>query len=160
MRALILALLVATPALAAAPQLTEPQVRAFVERQGRAWNAADLAGYFATFAPGARFTDQALSNENKLVPYGVSSLAQARAQTRKTLAKSTVRETSSVKSVAIAPDGRTARVTAGTVSEITTAGRLRRICALRVQSVVLTPAGLRSTGQTDTIVRCRAASIL
>lgn len=159
LRLLLLLATLAPPALAAPPRLTEPQVRAFVERQGRAWNAADLAGYFATFSPDARFTDQALSNENKVVPYGVSTLAQARAQTRKVLAKSKVRETSIVKAVAIAPDGRSARVTANTQSEITTGAAVRRVCALRVQSVALTPAGPRSTGQTDTIVRCRASAI-
>jgi 3-phenylpropionate/cinnamic acid dioxygenase small subunit len=158
-RGLILALLMTTQAKAAAPRLTEPQVRAFVERQSRAWNAGDLAAYFATFAPEARFTDQALSNENKLVPYGVSSLAQARAQTRKTLAKSKVRETSTVTAVTIAPDGKTARVTARTVSDIAGAAAARRVCAVRVETVALTPAGLRSTGQTDTIVRCRAGAI-
>ncbi len=156
---LLLMLAIATPALAAPPRLTEPQVRAFVERQSRAWNAADLAAYFATFSPDARFTDQALSNENKVVPYGVSTLAQARAQTRRTLAKSRVRETSAVSAVAIAPDGRSARVTASTRSEIATGAVVRRVCALRVQSLALTPAGLRSTGQTDTIVRCRAPAI-
>ena len=156
---LAIALAIATPAVAASPRLSEPQVRAFVERQSRAWNAADLTAYFATFSPEARFTDQALSNENKVVPYGVSTLAQARAQTRKTLAKSKVRETSSVSGVAIAPDGRSARVTANTVSEIDTGPTKRRVCALRVQSLALTPAGLRSTGQTDTIVRCRAPAI-
>ena len=159
MRGLILALLMATQAMAAAPRLSEPQVRAFVERQSRAWNAGDFAAYFATFTPEARFTDQALSNENKVVPYGVSTLAQARAQTRKALAKSKVRETSTVSAVTIAPDGRSARVTARTVSDITNAGAARRVCAVRVETLALTPAGLRSTGQTDTIVRCRAGAI-
>ena len=159
LRLVLLLAAIATPALAAPARLTEPQVRAFVERQSRAWNAADLPGYFATFSPDARFTDQALSNENKVVPYGVSTLAQARAQTRKVLAKSKVRETSVVNAVAIAPDGRSARVTANTQSEITTGTAVRRVCALRVQSVALTPAGPRSTGQTDTIVRCRAPAI-
>ncbi len=151
-------LLTASPAWAAAA-ITDPQVRAFVERQSRAWNAADLAAYFATFTPDARFTDQALSSENKVVPYGSSTLAQARAQTRKVLAKSKVRETSTVSAVAIATGGRTARVTASTVSEISGATGLRQVCALRVQTLALTPVGLRATGQTDTIVRCRAAPI-
>jgi 3-phenylpropionate/cinnamic acid dioxygenase small subunit len=158
-RGLVFALLMTTQAVAAAPRLSQSQVRAFVERQSRAWNAGDLAAYFATFSPEARFTDQALSNENKVVPYGVSTLAQARAQTRKTLAKSKIRETSAVSAVTIAPDGRSARVTAHTVSDIATAGAARRICAVRVETVALTPAGLKSTGQTDTIVRCRAGAI-
>ena len=159
MRALFLALLLATPAMAAAPRLSEPQIRAFVERQSRAWNAGDLAAYFATFTPEARFTDQALGNDNKIVPYGVSTWAQARVQSRKTLAKSKVRETSTVSAVTIAPDGRSARVTARTVSDIATGGAARRVCAVRVETVALTSAGLRATGQTDTIVRCRAGAI-
>lgn len=158
-RAVVLAaLLVAGPATAA-PPLTEPQVRVFVDRQSRAWNAADLQAYFATFTADARFTDQALGSDNRLVPYGVSTLAQARAQTRKVMTKSKLRETSTVSAVTIAPDGRTARVTAGTVSQISTGAVVRRVCTLRVQTLALTPAGLRSTGQTDTIVRCRAAPI-
>jgi hypothetical protein len=158
-RPVVLALLIATPAAAAPAQLTEPQVRAFVARQGQAWNAGDLAAYFATFTPDARFTDQALGNDNKIVPYGVSTVAQARAQTRKTLAKSKVRETSAVGAVSVAPDGRTARVTASTVSEIAAAGAVRRVCALRVVTVALTASGPRATGQTDTIVRCRAGAV-
>ncbi|MDB5423512.1 MAG: hypothetical protein JWQ29_928 [Phenylobacterium sp.] len=156
MRGPILALLIlAGPALAAPPRLTEPQVRAFVARQARAWNAGDLGAYFATFTPDARFADQALGNDNRIVPYGVSTVAQARAQARKTLAKSKLRETSAIATVTLAPGGRAARVTASTVSEIAGAGGVRRVCALRVETLALTPAGLRATGQTDTIVRCR-----
>jgi hypothetical protein len=158
-RALLLALLIAGPAAAAAP-LTDPQVRTFVERQSRAWNAGDLAAYFATFTPDARFTDQALGNDNKIVPYGVSTVAQARGQARKTLAKAKVQETTVITAVAIAPDGRSARVTARTVSQIAAPGAPpRQVCAVRVAAVALTPAGLRTTGQTDTIVRCRAGAV-
>jgi hypothetical protein len=159
-RALLLALLVAGPASAAPAPLAEPQVRAFVERQSRAWNAGDLTAYFATFTPDARFTDQALGNDNKIVPYGVSTIAQARTQARKTLAKSKVLETTIVTAVSVAPDGRSARVTARTSSEIATAGAApRKVCAVRVATVAATPSGLRATGQTDTIVRCRAGAV-
>jgi uncharacterized protein (TIGR02246 family) len=156
--ATLFALVIAAPA-AAAPQLTEPQVRALVAQQSRAWNAGDIEAYFASFTPDARFTDQALSNENKVVPYGVSNLAQARAQSRKTMARSKVRETATVTAVAISPGGRSARVTASTISEISHAAAVRRVCALRVATVVATPAGPRTSGQTDTIVRCRAGAI-
>jgi len=158
-RGLVLALLVtAGPATAATP-LAEHQVRAFVARQARAWNAGDLGGYFATFTADARFTDQALGNDNKIVPYGVSTVAQARAQTRKVMAKSRLSEAATVTAVTLAPDGRSARVTARTVSEIITAGAVRRVCALRVETVIATPAGLRASGQTDTVVRCGARPI-
>ena len=159
---LLIALGLATtsPATAAPARLAEPQVRAFVERQSRAWNAGDLAAYFATFTPDARFTDQALGNDNKVVPYGVSSVAQARIQARKTLAKSKVREITAVTAVSLGPDGRSARVTASTRSEITAGSAApRQVCAMRVATVAQTPQGLRTTAQTDTIVRCRAGAV-
>ena len=160
LRALLLLLLIASPVAAAPARLAEPQVRAFVERQSRAWNAGDLAAYFATFTPDARFTDQALGNDNKIVPYGVSTVAQARTQAAKTLAKAKVSETTLITAVSIAPDGRSARVTARTGSQIAAPGAPpRQVCAVRVAAVALTPAGLRTTGQTDTIVRCRAGAV-
>ncbi|MGH6911870.1 MAG: hypothetical protein ACREE0_14985 [Phenylobacterium sp.] len=159
LRALLFAVVIASPAAASAT-LAEPQVRAFVEQQSRAWNAGDLAAYFATFTPDARFTDQALGNDNKIVPYGVSTVAQARGQARKTLAKAKVSETTIITAVSIAPDGRSARVTARTSSQIAApAAPPRQVCAIRVAAVALTPAGLRTTGQTDTIVRCRAGAV-
>ena len=159
-RAVLLILLIAGSAAAGPARLAEPQVRAFVERQSRAWNAGDLTAYFATFTPDARFTDQALGNDNKVVPYGVSTVAQARTQAGKALRKSKVSETTVVTAVSIAPDGRSARVTATTGSRIAAAGApARQVCAMRVATVALTPAGLRTTAQTDTIVRCRAAAV-
>ena len=156
----MIAQIVAVAVAASAPaQITDPQVRAFVERQARAWNAGDLAAYFATFTPRARFTDQALGNDNRVVLYGVSTLAQAHAQARRVFASSQVRETSVITSITIAPDGRRARVVDDEISEITKGGKLRRVCGHSVADLVLTPAGLRSTGQTDTIVRCRAGPI-
>jgi hypothetical protein len=148
----------AAPALAD-PHLTEPQVRSLAERQSHAWNTGDLAAYFATFAATARFTDQALGNDNRIVPYGVSTLAQARAQSRKTLARGKVRETLSIGAVTLAADGRSAELTADVVTDISAVGPVRRICAKRAETFALTPAGLRATSQTDTIVRCRAGAI-
>ncbi|WP_309605999.1 hypothetical protein [Phenylobacterium sp.] len=156
---MIAQILVVAVAASAPAQITAQQVRAFVERQARAWNAGDLAGYFATFTPQARFTDQALGNDNRIVPYGVSTLDQARAQAGRVFASSRVRETSVITAITIAPDGRRAQVADDEVSEITKGGKLRRVCGHSVANLVLTPAGLRSTGQTDTIVRCRARPI-
>ena len=158
MIAQILAVAVAVAASAPAT-ITAPQVRAFVDRQSRAWNAGDLAAYFATFTPRARFTDQALGNDNRIVPYGVSTPAQARAQARRVFATSRVRETSVITAITIAPDGASARVADDEVSEVTKGGKVRRVCGHSVATLVLTPAGLRTTGQTDTIVRCRAGPI-
>ena len=156
----MIAQILAVAVAASAPvTITAAQVRAFVERQTRAWNAGDLAGYFMTFTPQARFTDQALGNDNRIVPYGVSTLAQARAQARRVFAASRVRETSVITSITIAPDGRRARVADDEISEVTKGGKVRRFCGNSVADLVLTPAGLRSTGQTDTIVRCRARPI-
>ena len=161
MRALILALLVAGPlladqALAAPAAITEAQVRALAERQARAWNSGDLAAYFATFAPSARFTDQALGNDNRIVPYGVSTRDQAHAQSRRALAKGPAHEATAIDSVTVAPDGRSARLSASVVSKISNGGAVRQVCARRVETFELATLGLRATGQTDTIVRCRA----
>jgi hypothetical protein len=154
MRAAALALLLLAGSAQAAPVLTDPQVRAFVQRQEKAWNAGDLAAYFALYTPQARFTDQARTAAGKVVPYGSSTAAEARAQATRFLATSKVRESGQVLRVDIAPDGRSARVLAREVSVITTPARTRRSCAERVQTVVLVGAALRSTGQTDTVVRC------
>lgn len=158
MKALLLALALAGPALAAPAGLSEAQVRSLVERQSRAWNAGDLAGYFATFSPTARFTDQALGNDNSIVPYGASTLAQARAQSGRALAGGRMREAVTLDAVTLAPDRRSARVSAGVVSEIAGSAGPRRVCARRIETFALTPAGLRATGQTDTVVRCRTAA--
>lgn len=158
MRAALLALLLLAGAAEAAPRLTDApltdaRVRAFVQRQERAWNAGDLAGYFALYTRDARFTDQARTGD-RLIPYGTSTAAQARAQATRFLAASKVRETGQVLRVDIAPDGRSARVLAREVSVITSKARTRRSCAERVQTVVLVGGVLRSTGQTDTVLRC------
>ena len=156
----MIAQMLAVAVAASAPaQITAPQVRAFVERQALAWNAGDLAAYFATFTPQARFTDQALGNDNRIVPYGVATLAQARAQAGRVFATSRVRETLVITAIVIAPDGASARVADDEVSEISKGGKVRRVCGHSVATLVLTPQGLRSTGQTDTIVRCRARPI-
>jgi hypothetical protein len=148
--ALALFLLLATPA-AAQPRITDADARAFVARQEQLWNAGDRAGYFAAFTPDARFTDQAYVGEGKPpVPYGTSTLAEARAQSRKA-AGSKPHESGRVTRVAIAADGRSARVEASIFSTVKT----RRLCAARVQTLVLAAGRLRSTGQTDTYIRCR-----
>src|SRR6058998_2269301 len=99
-------LLLALACIAAAPVLTEAAVRAFVARQEHAWNAGDLTGYFAGFAPGAVFVDQARANDNTIVPYGQSTVAQARRQTARAVAKGQVSEAGQVLRVRI--DGPTA----------------------------------------------------
>ena len=149
-------LLLAGPAFAAPAAITEAQVRALAERQSRAWNAGDLAAYFATFTPTARFTDQALGNDNRIVPFGVSTREQAQAQSRRTLAKGAAHETATIDAVTLAPDGRSARLSARVVSKISSGGATREVCARRVETFERTTAGMRATGQTDTIVRCHA----
>lgn len=144
-----LVLLTASPALAQG-RLTDPQVRAFVAAQEQAWNAGDLARYFKGFTPEARFTDQAYVGDKPPVPYGTSTLAQARAQAGKT-ARTKPREASRITRVTVAPDGRSARVESVVASTV----GARRLCASRVQTVVLAAGRPRSTGQTDTYVRCR-----
>jgi len=158
-RALALAcLLLAAPAAAAPARIAEPDVRALAERQSRAWNAGDLTAYFATFSPGARFTDQALGNDNRIVPYGVSTREEAHAQSRRALAKGAAHESATIDAVTVAPDGRTARLSARVVTRISSGGTVRQVCARRVETFELTAAGLHADAQTDTIVRCRAGT--
>jgi len=151
----LLLLLIATAAQAAPARLTEPEVRAFVARQSKAWNAGDLAGYFALFTKEARFTDQARSKDGRLVPYGTSTVAEARAQAKRSLSTTRVRETTTLRQVQIAADGKSARVVAAEDTTLTTGARTRRLCAERVMTLIATPAGVRSQGQTDTITPCR-----
>ncbi|WP_372782606.1 hypothetical protein [Phenylobacterium sp.] len=158
MRALLLALVALAGPVIAAPRIGEPEVRGLVARQSRAWNAGQLDAYFATFAPAARFTDQALGNDNKIVPYGVSTVAEARAQSRRTLAAGKLSETVTIDIVTVAPDGRSARLSARVLTEIAKGPAMRRVCARRVETFELMPVGLRATGQTDTVVRCHAGA--
>jgi len=152
---LILAALFAPIAAYAAPRLTEAEVRAFVDRQSQAWNAGDLDAYFALYLPGATFTDQGRAKDGRTALYGVSTLKEARAQARRALADAVVHETTALREIRIAPDGKSALVTSAEQTTITTGGRARRSCAERSQTLVATPAGPRSKGQTDTVVFCR-----
>lgn len=154
-RVLILALLAAGAAQAAEPRLTDAAVRAFVARQEAAWNARDTRAFAATFAPDAMFVDQARDNQNRLIENGRGALPQAVAQARRFFAKHTVRETTQIDRIAIAPDGRSARVLAREVSRIETRGHpSRTLCAETEQSLVLVQGRILSRGQTDTAVRC------
>jgi hypothetical protein len=147
---------VLTGAAQAAPaRLTEAQVRAFVARQENLWNAGDVAGFFALATPDAAFTDQARAKDGRVVVYGTSTVAEARAQATKFFATSRTRETLTVRSVQISPDGRSARVEGHEDALLTSAGHTRHLCAETLQTVVLTPAGLRSKGRTDTVTPCR-----
>jgi hypothetical protein len=146
------AILAATSAWAAG--LTEAQVRTFVSQQERAWNAGDLAAYFAAFQPDAVFTDQYLTPAGEIVPYGSSSLAAARVHSRKFRAASKVTETGEIVRITLRPDGRTAQVVSRVVSRVQGAKGLRVTCAERRQELVLAAGGLRSKGQTDTFTRC------
>lgn len=157
MRALLIltALLAAGPALAQVRRITDAEVRAFVARQESAWNAGDFDRYFAAFTPDARFTDQAYVGDKPPVPYGTSTLAEARTQVRRSASRS--RERGEVRRIEIAADGRSAKVTARVGSTVTTAGKARRLCASRVLTVTIVGGAIRSRGQTDTFVRCRGA---
>jgi len=155
MRLVFAILLLATAAQAAPARLTDGEVRAFVARQSKAWNAAELSTFFGLFTPDAQFRDQALASDNKIYPYGTSTLAQARARSRRAFAGHRVQETTRIRSVAIAPDGRSAKVAADVISVISGPNGVRRSCARREQVLTTTSAGLRSTGETDTVVPCR-----
>ena len=150
--------LIAVTALAATPAwgagLSDSQVRAFVAEQQRSWNAGSLDAYFATFAPEAVFTDQYRTPAGAVVPYGSSTLAQARVQTRKFRAASRISETGEIVRITRGAQGRTAQVVSRVVSRIQGAKGLRITCAERRQDLVLAAGRLRSQGQTDTFSRC------
>lgn len=138
----------------AAPTFSEPAVRAFLARQDHAWSAGDLGAYFATFAPDAVFIDQAQNPRGGVLPYGQSSLAEARAQARRTLAQSKVRQESVLESLQVAPDGKSARIVTRDASQISTGGSVRRACARGEQRLSWSGGRLVSHGQTETAVRC------
>lgn len=154
-RALALLILTASAAQAGEPRLTDASVRAFVARQEAAWNARDAAGFAATFTPDATIVDQARDNQNRLVENGRSTVPQATAQARRFFAKHTVRETTQIGRIVIAPDGRSAQVFAHEVSQVATRGQPNRtLCGETEQSLILVKGGIRSRGQTDTAIRC------
>ena len=152
-----LGLLLAAATLAAAPAragVSDAQVRAFVAEQQRAWHAGALDAYFDAFTPDAVFTDQYRTPSGQVVPYGSSTLAQARAQSRRFRAGASIAETGEVLRIARGADGRTAQVVSRVVSRIRSARGLRVTCAERRQELVLAAGRLRSKGQTDTFARC------
>ena len=143
---------------AAPPGLTEPAVRAFVARQEAAWNARDAAAFAATFTPDARFVDQAVGSDNRIVVNGTATLEQATAQARRFFAKSRFHEDVTVDRVEIAPDGASARVSGHEATRVERPGQEDRVfCAHTEQTVVLVAGRLKSRGQTDTAIRCQAA---
>jgi hypothetical protein len=149
--------LLAAAVLAAAPAHAAPtddQVRAFVARQEKSRNAGDLAAYFAGFRPDAAFTDQYRTPAGQIVPYGKSTLAQARIQARKFRATSKVTETHRILRITRAPDARSAQVVAYVTATIQGPSGRRVTCAERRQDLVLAGGAVRSKGQVDTFVRC------
>jgi uncharacterized protein (TIGR02246 family) len=154
---LVVLALVGAAAHAAPPHLTEPAVRAFVARQEAAWNARDAAAFAATFTPDARFVDQAVGSDNRVVVNGTSTLSQATAQARRFFARSRFHEDVTVERVEIAQDAASARVSGHEVTRIERPGQADRVlCALTEQTVILAGGRLRSRGQTDTAIRCQA----
>lgn len=151
-------LLLAAAMLAAGPAwsagIGEAQVRAFIARQERNWNEGALDSWSAGFRPDATFTDQYRTPAGEIVPYGTSTLSQARTQSRKHRAAAKVSEAGQIVRIAFGPDGRSAEVVSRVVSRTESAKGVRTACAERRQALVLAEGGLRSKGQTDTFSRC------
>lgn len=103
------------------------------------------------FTPDAAFTDQAYQGDKPPVSYGTSTLAQARALSARARARAPARETWRLFRLRPAPGGAGAEV----ITSVRITGGPRALCASRAQTLVVTPAGLRSRGQTDTYIRCR-----
>ena len=129
-------------------------MRTFVARQEQAWNARELDRYFANFAPEAVLTDQARAADGRIVPYGSSTRAQAMIQARKFLKTSKSLDRAAVQQVRITPGGDGARVILFRTSRLETAGKVRNLCAVSVQTLARSAGRLRTTAQTDTFVKC------
>ena len=154
-RLLVLALVIAGSAQAETTRLTEAAVRAFVAREEAAWNRRDAHAFAASLTPDAVFIDRARDNQNRLVENGRSTRPQAVAQARRFFAGHRFHENTEIKTIVIAPDGRSAQVFAREVSHIETPGRPdRTLCAETEQLVVLVRGRILSKGQTDTDIRC------
>lgn len=152
-RSLIIGLLLTALASTAwASGLNDASVRRFLADQERAWNERRLDAYFARFTPDAVFVDQTITPKETIV-YGRSSLTEARGFARKALAKSTSTERGTVRRIAIAADGRSAKVTGYEVTTIIGGGKTRKVCAETEQTVVLKGGRILSRGQTDSILR-------
>lgn len=148
-----MAALMITVSAQAQPVITETDARAFVARQMRAWNDSDLNAYFADYAPDATFTDQAYVGDKPPVPYGTSTLAQARALAGKAMARSKLRETVQFRRLTPGPRG-SAIATSHVASTLDTSGKTRRLCAARRQILVHRQGRVLSSGKTDTYYPC------
>lgn len=148
-------MLLATAAQAA--PIVDRDVRALVERQREAWSRGDLDAYFATFSGKAVFTDQARGSDNAIVPYGSSSMAEARRNARRAFLKGRIVERIVIKAVAISKDGSGAAVVADVHTRLEGPQGVRLSCAERLEAFVDTARGLKAVSQTDTLVRCRRA---
>ncbi len=142
----------ASPSLAAG--LSEPEVRAFVASQQAAWNGRAVDRFFELFTPQATFSDQYRTPDGKIVPYGASSRAQAQAQTRKFIAKGRSTEAGEVVRIAPSRDGRSVIVLSRVTSRQESGGKVRTMCAERVQRLSVVGGALRSAGQSDTFMAC------
>lgn len=159
MRHAVLALtLLVAPAATAQSALTEAEVRAFAARQAQAFDAGDLAAWFATFASRAVFVQQARGSDNGIVPYGQATVAEARAQLVQVLKGSRIREAVTVQKVAIAASGRGAALTATVRTRVEADGKVRESCAERLVTYARLQGRLKALSQTDTLVRCRRAA--
>ncbi len=150
---LLLALALALAVPAAAQPLSDARVRDFLADQQAAWNDRRFEAYFAGFTPDAVFVEQTRTPK-ETISYGRSTVAQARAQARRSGSAGRSKEASIVRSIAISPDGARARVLGDKVTTVEGAGGARRYCATTDQTLVLVGGRLRSTGQIDTLVRC------
>ncbi|MEW5685276.1 MAG: hypothetical protein AB1942_10185 [Pseudomonadota bacterium] len=152
-RLLLLLLALATPARA---QVAEAEARAFVARQEAAWNAGRLDSYFSGYTPDATFTDQAYVGDKPPVPYGTSTVAQARTFARKAFArKPWPSEAGRVLRIEPVAGAARVRVISAVSATVWDKGKPRRLCASRSQTLTSAGGRVRATSQTDTFVKCR-----
>lgn len=140
LKGVVAAALLSPAAAGSAPaaKLDEGLVRNFIAQQGRAWNARDFAGFYATFSPGAVIV-LVTTHQGKEVARRVRTLAEDRRQSEHFFATmhATIRETDRVKTIAIAPDGRHAHVRVKETARIARHGRVKVSHAVTEQQLEL-----------------------
>lgn len=154
LRFLLISVLLSAGPAAAQTAISEADARAFVARQEQAWNARRLDTYFAGFAVGASFTDQAYVGDKPPVSYGTSTLAEARTLAQKSLATTKSREHNQIRRVEARGDGVSVLVVSNVTSTVEAAGKTRQLCAIRRQALLRRQGRILSTGNTDTYYPC------
>jgi hypothetical protein len=116
-------------------RLDTTSIRAFVREQNRAWNARDFEHFYGMFGPNARLV--IVSDKQGDHSRSVRSLAEDRRESERFFATTHARiqESDTIESIAIAPDGRHARVRVREETRVARGGKTRRLRATTEQEL-------------------------